>query len=72
MSNLIIRLRDNGPLVVEGPLTIIDAEGNEFAIPGDKPGVALCRCGHSASKPFCDGSHKQCGFSAADRASRLI
>ena len=68
MSDVTIRLRDNGPLVVEGPMTVVDAEGNKFAIPADKPAVALCRCGHSQRKPFCDGGHKAAGFVAADRA----
>jgi CDGSH-type Zn-finger protein len=63
-----IRLRDNGPLVIEGPCVIHDAEGNAFTIPADKPAVALCRCGQSSRKPFCDGTHKTCGFVAADRA----
>jgi len=54
--------------VVEGPMTVVDAEGNKFAIPADKPAVALCRCGHSQRKPFCDGGHKAAGFVAADRA----
>lgn len=68
MSDVTIRLRDNGPLVVEGPMTVVDAEGNKFAIPADKPAIALCRCGHSQRKPFCDGGHKAAGFVAADRA----
>ena len=72
MSKLTIRLRDNGPLVIEGPLTIVDAEGNALAIPTDKPVVALCRCGHSANKPFCDGAHRHGGFLAAERASRIV
>lgn len=63
-----IRVRDAGPLVVEGPVTIVDAEGNEFLIPPDKPLVALCRCGHSSNRPFCDGTHRTSGFAAADRA----
>ena len=68
MSNVTIRLRDNGPLVVEGPFTLVDAAGTTFTIPADKPAVALCRCGQSANKPFCDGSHKGCNFQAANRA----
>jgi len=67
MSDVTIRLRDNGPLVVEGPIKIIDAEGNQYPIAPDKPAVALCRCGQTGNRPFCDGSHKSCGFDAADR-----
>ena len=69
MSEVSIRLRDNGPMVVEGPIRIVDAEGNAFPVAADKPAVALCRCGHSANKPFCDGSHKASGFDAVERAS---
>lgn len=68
MSQVKIRVRDSGPLLVEGPVTIIDAAGNSFHIPADKPAIALCRCGQSKNKPFCDGSHKTCNFQAADRA----
>ena len=64
MSEVTIRCRINGPLVVEGPVRIIDHEGHEFAISGDKPAVALCRCGQSSKKPFCDGTHRNCGFVA--------
>jgi CDGSH-type Zn-finger protein len=68
MAEVRIRLRDNGPLVVEGPFTIVDAEGHEFAIDSGKPAIALCRCGGSQNRPFCDGSHKVCGFASAERA----
>jgi CDGSH-type Zn-finger protein len=68
MEPVIIRLRDNGPLVIQGPVRIVDAEGREFTLPTEKPQIALCRCGQSANKPFCDGAHKQCGFLAQDRA----
>lgn len=68
MSDVTIRLRDNGPMVIEGPFRVIDAEGNAFALPADKPVIALCRCGQSARKPFCDGAHRGCNFLAADRA----
>lgn len=57
-----IRMRPNGPLVIEGPFKLIDSRGNAFQIPTDKPAVALCRCGQSAKRPFCDGTHKSCGF----------
>jgi CDGSH-type Zn-finger protein len=60
-----IKVRDNGPYKVIGPVTIIDAEGNRFAVP-EGP-VALCRCGRSQTKPFCDASHKA-GFDACERA----
>ena len=67
MSEVKIRLRDNGPFVVEGPVSIVDAEGNAFEINPDKPAIALCRCGASANRPFCDGSHRDCGFESRER-----
>jgi CDGSH iron-sulfur domain-containing protein 3 len=68
MPDIKIRIRDNGPLVVEAPFTLCDAEGKEFPLDPAKPTIALCRCGHSARKPFCDGAHKEKGFMSADRA----
>ena len=68
MSDVTIRIRDNGPLLVEGPITLLDAEGNPFASDPTKAAVALCRCGASSNRPFCDGSHNRCGFSSAERA----
>ena len=50
----------NGPLMVEGDFDVISATGTEMAEGKDK--VALCRCGASANKPFCDGSHTRIGF----------
>ncbi len=53
--------RDNGPLRIEGDFEILDPQGNAFGLAG-RTAVSLCRCGHSANKPFCDGSHKTVGF----------
>ena len=65
---VVIRCRENGPLVVLGEVKVIDHLGNVFVAPPGKAGIALCRCGQSASKPFCDGSHRQAGFQAAQLA----
>ena len=68
MSETKISIRDNGPFLVEGPFKLVDAEGNEHELDANKPAYALCRCGASANKPFCDGAHKACGFEASERA----
>src|SRR6266511_2997022 len=65
--------KPNGPLIVEGPVRIVTPDGRELAVPPRKDGrpaevVVLCRCGGSATKPFCDGSHKRNGFSDAPPA----
>ncbi len=67
MADVKIRMRPNGPLLVEGPFTLTDSEGNEFALNAEKPAIALCRCGTSGNRPFCDGSHKSCGFDSDER-----
>jgi CDGSH-type Zn-finger protein len=64
-----IVVRPDGPYFVEGEATVIDLEGNEYR--SAKPGIALCRCGESATKPFCDGTHKRVGFTAGDGAPRM-
>lgn len=72
-----IRCREHGPLVVELPpappgpavfLRVTDHLGQAFPLPTHKRAVALCRCGQTKNRPFCDGSHRDCGFSAADMA----
>ena len=60
---------DNGPYLVKGAILLLDAEGNEFQ--AERATVALCRCGESAKKPFCDGTHAKVGFRAAERAVQL-
>jgi CDGSH-type Zn-finger protein len=52
---------NNGPIRIEGDFEIYDAAGKQFGLAGRKV-ISLCRCGHSASKPFCDGSHARAGF----------
>jgi CDGSH-type Zn-finger protein len=64
---VVIKVRDNGPYKVTGPVTILDADGNRFAVPDGA--IALCRCGRSQTKPFCDASHKGSGFDACERAA---
>ena len=59
--------KPNGPLIVAGPVRILGVDGLEIPVPLRKDGtpaqvVVLCRCGSSATKPFCDGSHKRIGF----------
>ena len=51
----------NGPIRIEGDFTIHDPQGNEFGLAG-RTVISLCRCGQSANKPFCDGSHARTGF----------
>ena len=61
-----IKVRDNGPYLVSGPLKVIDVDGNEFQLPGET--FVLCRCGHSSTKPFCDGTHRKVEFQSVVRA----
>lgn len=60
-AGLSIRPAPNGPLLVEGPVVIVCADGE----PAEGGKAALCRCGASASKPYCDGSHVAVGFEAS-------
>ncbi len=68
MQDVRIKARENGPYLVTGRVTLVDAEGNEYAIEGEN--YALCRCGQSSTKPFCDGTHRTNGFSAPERAPK--
>ena len=62
-----IRLRKNGPYLVEGDdVKVFDWDGNEYQ--SERRPVALCRCGASTKKPFCDGTHSKIGFQAAEAA----
>lgn len=57
----------NGPYLVRGPFAIVDQDGNEIAV--KRRVVALCRCGRSQIRPFCDGTHKVIGFQADSGAT---
>jgi CDGSH-type Zn-finger protein len=61
MSAFKITVLPNGPLKVEGDVQIVDGKGTVL-VPKTKPDAYLCRCGHSANKPFCDGAHSRNGF----------
>jgi CDGSH-type Zn-finger protein len=60
-----ISIRPNGPYLVEGDVELIDPHGNKVDTTG-RPKIALCRCGGSVQKPFCDGTHSKIGFQAAE------
>jgi 3-phenylpropionate/trans-cinnamate dioxygenase ferredoxin subunit len=65
-----VTARKNGPYVVSGDLSelnLTDADGNKYDLSG-KQAIALCRCGASVNKPFCDGTHSKIGFQAAEAA----
>ena len=67
-----ITVRNNGSLLVEGPIRLVDADGNDYPLVPGKNKVSLCRCGASVNKPFCDGAHSKIGFAAAERAVREL
>jgi len=69
MGQVTITVRPNGPLRVEDPngvVDLVDGNGNKYDLTG-KPAFSLCRCGGSANRPFCDGTHKV-AFQAPDAA----
>lgn len=62
MDDCTITSYRDGPLIVRGPFKLIDQEGNE--IDPRRKTIALCRCGRSKIRPFCDGTHAMTGFQA--------
>ncbi len=67
MAEPFILVKPNGPYRVTGPVKITDPQGNEIVIEDGRT-VSLCRCGGSANKPYCDGTHGRIGFSASESA----
>jgi len=69
-----IIVKKNGPYRVEATegveMKVVDADGKAFDLQG-KAAFSLCRCGHSANKPFCDGTHGKIGFQADDVAPKV-
>jgi CDGSH-type Zn-finger protein len=68
--SVVIRVKNNGSLKVEGDFKIVDMDGNEFDL-GGRTAVSLCRCGHSATMPFCDKAHRVAGFESVCHAFAL-
>lgn len=65
-----IRVRDDGPYKVTGPVRLVDPDGAEIAFDRGRP-LVLCRCGRSRTKPFCDRAHRESGFASCVRAAAL-
>jgi len=69
MSTTKLKINKNGSLKIEGDFEIVDQEGNVYGLQGRET-LGLCRCGLSANKPFCDGSHRN-GFEHEAKAFDL-
>ena len=67
--NVTLTPTDNGPYLVKGSIILLDAQGNQYEV---SETIALCRCGHSNTKPFCDGTHETTSFAAVNRAAASI
>jgi CDGSH-type Zn-finger protein len=65
MADVKITVRKNGPYIVTGAVDLVDAQGKAYPSQNQ---MALCRCGASTTKPFCDGTHSRIGFQAAEQA----
>ena len=60
MADVKIQALKNGPLLIKGDIDVLDSNGEPMTPP--RPSIALCRCGQSNNKPFCDGTHGKAGF----------
>jgi CDGSH-type Zn-finger protein len=68
MARVTIQATPNGPYLVEGDIDLYDTGGSKVSTQ-ERPKIALCRCGASSNKPFCDGAHSRIGFQAAERVN---
>ena len=64
MPDVTIRVLKDGPYEVSAKAALVDFEGASYTV--DEQPIYLCRCGRSASRPFCDGTHKKAGFQAPE------
>lgn len=63
MADVRIVIYDNGPIEINGPITLEDESGTQIPVEEGEQ-VFFCRCGQSGDKPFCDGTHDVCGFAS--------
>lgn len=68
MANVVIKALKDGPYEVAGGAKLFDHEGKEYQEDQIEP-LYLCRCGQSRNRPFCDGTHEEIGFRAAETAT---
>lgn len=61
MNKTKLTINNNGSIKIDGDFEILDSSGSAYGLQG-RTVVSLCRCGHSANKPFCDGSHNKDSF----------
>ena len=66
MADVLIKTLKDGPLQVRGAIELVDPNDGAFKLLKDP--VYLCRCGQSANKPFCDGTHAKIGFKSQEPA----
>ena len=66
MPDVRIKTLKDGPYEVKGAIQLVDAKRNEFKLTEDP--IYLCRCGHSANKPLCDGTQSKIGFKSEEPA----
>ena len=67
MINATITPTDDGPYMLAGPVSVVDADGTVYDL-SEQTTIFLCRCGNSQTKPFCDGTHERLNFQATHRA----
>lgn len=67
MSDTQCQAMDHGPYILQGPIRLLDGNGTPMDVETGKT-VALCRCGQSDNKPFCDGTHAKVDFDSEVRA----